>query len=177
MSTARVRHRLDIGSSPAANIGDIQPMSNIHVNIGLNLSEFRDPVGGQEATAWGHQRGEFVGLGAQTEPEAEATLQATHHKQLCTKSKTCTPYCSCCHHRDHDNRETAQTEGKKERNQHTPLYCNAIGSLPLASRLLRTAHACSETKAMALVAPLTPQGHTWGRVNPPKFGLECCSTQ
>jgi hypothetical protein len=36
---ARVRHRLDIGSSPAANIGDVQPMSNIHVNVGPS---FRD---------------------------------------------------------------------------------------------------------------------------------------
>jgi hypothetical protein len=40
---------------------------------------------------------------------------------------------------------------KKERYQYTPLYCNAIGSLPLASRPLRTAHACSRLR----------QWHSW----------------
>ena len=35
---------------------------------------------------------------------------------------------------------------KKYRYQYTPLYCNAIGSLPLASRPLKTAHACSEAQ-------------------------------
>ena len=51
---------------------------------------------------------------------------------------------------------TTSCEHWKKIYQYTPLYCNAIGSLPLASRPLRTAHACSRAKAMALAAPLTP---------------------
>jgi hypothetical protein len=60
---------------------------------------------------------------------------------------------------------------KKDRYQSTCAYCDAIYiGYPMGFKLAEygSSHACSRAKAMALAAPLTPQGHTchaWGRAH------------